>query len=282
MPKCSLLTLATRHLTVPMIFTSRLALQDFQDRDLSAIFSFMSDQQAMQFTHKAQSPEALLRRLRSFESQRSSNGFAPWVVRDRRDFKVIGWGGLCTDPDEPGWGIEVIYAFSPDKWRRGYASELVQTASQYAFHTCHIGELHAFAMPANTGSLRVLEKCGFQNIGYVQSLEREHLVLKMPMASTANQEHKLMRISLEDPRQEEVIKLIEELDAYQVPLYPAESHHGIDLDALASANVLFAVVRDDDGQAVACGAIVLQQHYGELKRFYTSPLQRGKGIARTC
>nr|WP_274620195.1 GNAT family N-acetyltransferase [Herbaspirillum sp. C7C2] len=71
------------------------------------------------------------------------------------------------------------------------------------------------------------------------------------------------------------------MDAYQVPLYPAESHHGIDLDALASANVLFAVVRDDDGQAVACGAIVLQQHYGELKRFYTSPLQRGKGIART-
>ena len=48
-------------------------------------------------------------------------------------------------------------------------------------------------------------------------------------------------ISLESPDQPEVIALIEELDAYQAPLYPAESHHGINIEALSSKNVLFAV-----------------------------------------
>ena len=75
------------------------------------------------------------------------------------------------------------------------------------------------------------------------------------------------------------LSLIEQLDAYQKPLYPAESHHGIDIDALSQANVLFAVARNDAGRAVACGALVIETAHAELKRMYTLPDQRGKGVA---
>ena len=88
-----------------------------------------------------------------------------------------------------------------------------------------------------------------------------------------------MRIALESPNQADVITLIEELDAYQQPLYPAESHHGIDLVALSRPNVLFAVARATDGQSIACGAIVIEAEYGELKRMYTRPSFRGRGVA---
>ncbi|MFC0169373.1 GNAT family N-acetyltransferase [Pseudoduganella danionis] len=89
-----------------------------------------------------------------------------------------------------------------------------------------------------------------------------------------------MIIALESPNQPDVRQLIEDLDAYQVPLYPAESHHGVDISVLEQPKVLFAVARSDDGAAVACGAIVLEAEYGELKRMYTRPEQRGQGIAR--
>jgi putative acetyltransferase len=89
-----------------------------------------------------------------------------------------------------------------------------------------------------------------------------------------------MRIALESPNQPEVLKLIEELDDYQKPLYPTESHHGIDVSALSQSNVLFAVARDFEGRAVACGALVLEMSYGELKRMYTHPAQRGRGTAK--
>lgn len=89
-----------------------------------------------------------------------------------------------------------------------------------------------------------------------------------------------MRISLESPDQPDVIRLIDDLDAYQVPLYPLESHHGIDLDALRQTKVLFAVARNDAGEAVGCGAIVVEPDYGELKRMYVRPAQRGQGIAQ--
>lgn len=89
-----------------------------------------------------------------------------------------------------------------------------------------------------------------------------------------------LRIALESPDQPDVLQLIDDLDAYQKPLYPAESHHGIDLAALLQPHVLFAVARDAGGRAVGCGAVVLQAGHGELKRMYTRPSHRGQGIAR--
>jgi putative acetyltransferase len=88
-----------------------------------------------------------------------------------------------------------------------------------------------------------------------------------------------MQIRLEPARQADVIALIDALDAYQKPLYPAESHHGIDIDALMQPGVLFAVARDDAGAAVGCGAIVLgAQRLGELKRMFVLPRMRGSGV----
>ena len=89
-----------------------------------------------------------------------------------------------------------------------------------------------------------------------------------------------VRIALESVDQPEVIALIDELDAYQKPLYPAESHHGIDIAALLEPDVLFVVARDEGGQAIGCGAVVLEPGYGELKRMYTRPGHRGRGVGR--
>ena len=97
----------------------------------------------------------------------------------------------------------------------------------------------------------------------------------MEFRSTPN-----MNVTLEPANQPDVLALIDELDAYQKPLYPAESHHGIDIDALSQPNVLFAVARDDAGRAIGCGALVVGDTYAELKRMYTLPAQRGRGVAK--
>jgi hypothetical protein len=91
-----------------------------------------------------------------------------------------------------------------------------------------------------------------------------------------------MHIAKEPANQPEVLALIEQLDAYQMPLYPAESHHGIDMAALSQPNVIFAVARDPSGQAVACGAIVIEPAYGELKRMFTLPSHRAKASPARC
>ncbi|MFA9218805.1 MAG: GNAT family N-acetyltransferase [Sphingomonadaceae bacterium] len=89
-----------------------------------------------------------------------------------------------------------------------------------------------------------------------------------------------MPVCFESPDQPDVIALIAALDTYQDSLYPPECRYALDLTALQQDNVLFAVARDDSGQAIGCAAIVLTPQFGELKRMYVSPAGRGLGVAR--
>lgn len=89
-----------------------------------------------------------------------------------------------------------------------------------------------------------------------------------------------MQVRLESPDQPDVLALIAELDAYQRSLYPPESCHLLDLASLLQPHVLFAVARDAQGQALGCGALVLQADgAGELKRMVVAPAARQRGVA---
>jgi putative acetyltransferase len=89
-----------------------------------------------------------------------------------------------------------------------------------------------------------------------------------------------LRIAQESPRQDEVGALLRASDAHFAALYPAESNHLVDVDALAAANVRFVVARID-GRAVGCGAVLLgEDGQGELKRMFVDPAARGRGVGR--
>ncbi|WP_028101478.1 GNAT family N-acetyltransferase [Pseudoduganella violaceinigra] len=89
-----------------------------------------------------------------------------------------------------------------------------------------------------------------------------------------------MDIQLETPNQPDVVALIDQLDAYQLSLYPPESVYALDMQALLQPNVLFAVARNAQGAAVGCGAMLLTPQYGEVKRMFVHPDARGQGVAQ--
>lgn len=87
-------------------------------------------------------------------------------------------------------------------------------------------------------------------------------------------------IHRESPRRADVMALIDALDAYQMPLSPPESHHGVDVEALCRDDIVFLVARDAGGKALGCGGILLTPAYAELKRMYVDPAARGLGVAQ--
>ena len=89
-----------------------------------------------------------------------------------------------------------------------------------------------------------------------------------------------LTIRREPPDQPDVLRLIAALDALMASLYPAESNHLLDVAALYDPAVTFLVVRDER-EVVGCGALLRDPRgWGEIKRMYMNPIQRGRGIGR--
>jgi putative acetyltransferase len=88
-------------------------------------------------------------------------------------------------------------------------------------------------------------------------------------------------IRMESPRHPDVTRLIEDLDAYQASLYPPESNHLLDLEALCAHDVRFFVARQLGG-AIGCGALRVNASagYGEIKRMFVRPEARGLKVGR--
>lgn len=88
----------------------------------------------------------------------------------------------------------------------------------------------------------------------------------------------VVTIAREDPTQPDVNELIAELNDVLLELTPPEYCYHMTADEMARDDTTVFVGRDDD-EAVACGA--LKRHddgVGEVKRMYTRPQWRGKGI----
>ncbi len=154
-----------------MPVTERLILRDTRMSDVPALFGFLGDREAMQYTHCCASLRACARHVAGHEWQRRRIGRAPWTIARKADGAIIGWGGLYEDPFDRGWGFEVGYWFARSAWGQGYASELVQASLDFA-HDRGVALVSAFARPENSASRRALEKAGFRKERFAESLAR--------------------------------------------------------------------------------------------------------------
>src|SRR5437899_460621 len=91
---------------------------------------------------------------------------------------------------------------------------------------------------------------------------------------------RMVSISQETPKQEEVGLLLRRSDEFSAALYPPESRHLVDIDELAKPGVRFFVARVEVC-AVGCGALVLgNEGRAEIKRMFVDPASRGQGVGR--
>ncbi len=161
----------------PTIETPNLVLRPVAPADADPIYAIQGNREAMRHTYWAPSCGATEERLRAYSARFVEDGFAPWTAVLKRSGDVVGWGGLNRDPFAPGWGIEVSYLIDPAHWGRGLATEIVQASLAHGFEDLGLDRIGAFAHPDNPGSIRVLEKTGFEFVWFVPELDRRQYVV---------------------------------------------------------------------------------------------------------
>ena len=98
-------------------------------------------------------------------------GYGYWSFVDRESGAFLGNGGLAsferglselTGYPEAGW------AFVPDAWGKGLATEAMAAVLAWADETLGHKEIRCIIDPDNIASLRVAAKLGFQAMGEVE------------------------------------------------------------------------------------------------------------------
>lgn len=87
-------------------------------------------------------------------------------------------------------------------------------------------------------------------------------------------------IEPEDPRQADVRRLIAEADAMMQALYPAESNHFVDVDALAGPDAVFLAARRDGALLGSIAFRIIAPSHAEMKRLFVQREARGIGLGR--
>jgi putative acetyltransferase len=77
----------------------------------------------------------------------------------------------------------------------------------------------------------------------------------------------------------ELRDLIGELNAVLGAAYAPHQRHGLALEQLFEPDMRFFLARSND-VAVGCGGVALCDDYAEVKRMYTRPRARGRGVAK--
>jgi len=77
----------------------------------------------------------------------------------------------------------------------------------------------------------------------------------------------------------EIVELLAELDAELSGPYAADQRHALSIENLFQPDVRFFVARLN-GATVACGGVGFYDGYAELKRMYSRPSVRGRGVAK--
>lgn len=93
-------------------------------------------------------------------------GFGLWMVVLKESGVSLGMCGLLKRDSLEH--IDLGYAFLPEYWSQGFASEAARATLDYASHKLAAKSVLAITNPDNQGSIRVLEKLGFRSQGLIK------------------------------------------------------------------------------------------------------------------
>jgi RimJ/RimL family protein N-acetyltransferase len=104
------------------------------------------------------------------------NGFGLYLVELRESRTPIGMCGLLKREELAD--VDIGFAFLPDFWNQGFASEAAAAVLEYAQQTLKLKRIVAITNPDNDASIKLLQRMGFTFEGVINlSQDRDQVKL---------------------------------------------------------------------------------------------------------
>lgn len=148
-------------MSAEVIRTERLVLRPAVASDLEPLHAIFSDPEAMQYWDRPAYDDIAL-------TQRFLDGFMCSDPERKFEF-ILDLDGVCIGKagmwDKP----EIGYIIAPNQWRKGFAFEAMAAIKPLIFE--RFPDLEAITAeldPRNIGSVRLLDKLGFERVGFAE------------------------------------------------------------------------------------------------------------------
>lgn len=141
--------------------TERLTVRRLRPDDLDDFHAICGDPVAMHYMGDGQplTREVTETWINVSLTNYAERGWGCFAVTPRESDRLIGFCGFARPPERPGI-VELIYAFRPEHWGKGYATEAAGAMLEFGFRECGLTRIEATVDPPNLASKRVLEKIG--------------------------------------------------------------------------------------------------------------------------
>ena len=145
--------------------TERLRIRPFTMEDADAFYVITRDPAVFTYLpDKMPDSDAvqglLLRLTERYKNDCLDHFKYSFAVELKADGALIGWCGLGDLDFAPG-KKELFYGYGSQYWHHGYGYEAARAMVDTAFGVLNLPLLTAVVKPQNTGSVRIIEKCGF-------------------------------------------------------------------------------------------------------------------------
>ena len=143
-----------------MFETERLSINKLTPEDLPWLIELRVPDAVNRYMGgpEMQNAEALTKRLPFYLECHEKYGFGFSTMTLKATGEKIGASGL--QPLGDTGEIEVGCSLAEKYWRQGFGCECVIAWLKYGFETAGLERIVAIADPDNTGSCRIMEKCG--------------------------------------------------------------------------------------------------------------------------
>ena len=152
--------------------TERLIIREHKAEDLENLFSLYSDKKAMyylprNYIEKLEEADKFLLLEEIGKENRERYFFSSY---DKQDGAYIGEIGYTVNKVTPvGKIIGAGYFLRPEFWGKGYATEAFKELIRFAFEDDNVFRIEAGCNKENTGSEKVMLKCGMIKEGEFKS-----------------------------------------------------------------------------------------------------------------
>jgi RimJ/RimL family protein N-acetyltransferase len=144
----------------PTLRSERLLLSPYRPEDEDDFVALLRDEEVCKWMGQERQPEETIRQLFAllFSEVYANNMFDVWAVR--LDGRYVGHAELKKTGNVDGH--ELICALVRDVWRLGLGIELSYRVIDYGFDELGLAEIHGCVNAANTRSLAMARKAGFE------------------------------------------------------------------------------------------------------------------------